>query len=247
MYLAAMLEPPGATDETRFADAIVDGCDGDKGKQCIWCSKLTGSDNDKALCPDCATHHNRGFDPSGEGRYYSHVASVATPRGLQGRYIVDGTESSDFSDVGKERDEKTRGKAFVIYGLIALLCIIVVGGLVGMTVGILLTSDDVTVDTGTAGPSETGPSTTITTQSTTDMQQNTTMATVNLNAIIDDRQFTEELRDNKSMAYMEAVVEITSAVKPEQLLDIFDDVLNSVLEALSTISNDVGPVTMTSG
>lgn len=50
---------PGATDETRFADAIVDGCDGDKGKQCIWCSKLTGSDNDKALCPDCVAIPDR--------------------------------------------------------------------------------------------------------------------------------------------------------------------------------------------
>ena len=59
---------------------------------------------------------------------------------------MDGTESSerdryDLADAGKERDEKTRGKAFVIYGLIALLCIIVVGGLVGLIVGILLTSD----------------------------------------------------------------------------------------------------------
>ena len=48
------IELPGTSDNGRGAqgaDDIPDDCEDDK--QCIWCSNLTGSDNDKALCKDC--------------------------------------------------------------------------------------------------------------------------------------------------------------------------------------------------
>ena len=43
--------PNESVNEAQSGSTIVNECEGDK--QCIWCSNMTGSDNEKALCKNC--------------------------------------------------------------------------------------------------------------------------------------------------------------------------------------------------